>query len=347
MAGKLENILRQGDCIPEEMLLQYISGELTPHDSHLVEKHLLECEFCSDALEGLKTIAPQKSKAIIADLNDRIDERIRSTEHQTAKIIPITRWYRIAAAAALLILFGGGYWYFSSQKENNMIAENKPEKDLQITDTIPVPEQPQLSSASQEDQSEPAPLKTRFAPPKEMITANSKAMKETVSDEIAGSVAGTAPVREPVKIESEVAMQETKQTETTSGVTVKNAARESRSATGEPTITESNMIVLDRASSGKDVSYNRKVDNTAIDTKAIFESGKAQYELKNYGAAENDFEKLMDDTSTVYYDEAKWLLANCYMRNHKNAKARKLLKEIANSESGYKKKAFGLLQEMQ
>ena len=105
MAGNLENILKQGDCIPEETMLRYIEGKLSSHENHLVEKHLLECEMCSDALEGLKMMQPAKSKEIISDLNKKIDERLKSSERSEAKIIPFNNYYRIAAVIALFIFF--------------------------------------------------------------------------------------------------------------------------------------------------------------------------------------------------------------------------------------------------
>ena len=76
MAGNYQNILNHQDCIPEEKLLNYIEGKLSPQDANSVEQHLLECELCSDALEGLKLLHPEKARAITAELNNKIDQRI-------------------------------------------------------------------------------------------------------------------------------------------------------------------------------------------------------------------------------------------------------------------------------
>ena len=37
-------------CLSEEQLLLYMQHQLNPFGQHHVEKHLLDCELCSDAL---------------------------------------------------------------------------------------------------------------------------------------------------------------------------------------------------------------------------------------------------------------------------------------------------------
>ena len=37
------------DCLSEKMLFDYIDNKLNQKERHIVEKHLLDCEMCSDA----------------------------------------------------------------------------------------------------------------------------------------------------------------------------------------------------------------------------------------------------------------------------------------------------------
>ena len=54
MNEKLLDILKpQGQCISEEMLISYARGTLAAEEARRVEEHLTECEFCSDALDGI------------------------------------------------------------------------------------------------------------------------------------------------------------------------------------------------------------------------------------------------------------------------------------------------------
>ena len=43
-------------CIRQDALLEYLQGKLSGKERNLVEKHLLECEMCSDELEGLTNL---------------------------------------------------------------------------------------------------------------------------------------------------------------------------------------------------------------------------------------------------------------------------------------------------
>ena len=43
-------------CIRQDILLKYLKGELSGKERNLVERHLLECEMCSDELEGLSNL---------------------------------------------------------------------------------------------------------------------------------------------------------------------------------------------------------------------------------------------------------------------------------------------------
>ena len=43
-------------CPTQQQLLDYVQGKLTAEEQHEVEMHLADCEFCSEAMEGLTAI---------------------------------------------------------------------------------------------------------------------------------------------------------------------------------------------------------------------------------------------------------------------------------------------------
>ena len=54
MRPSLHNdIFSETDCISREQLVGYSRKELPPEEMHTVERHLVECEFCTEALAGL------------------------------------------------------------------------------------------------------------------------------------------------------------------------------------------------------------------------------------------------------------------------------------------------------
>jgi periplasmic protein TonB len=109
-----------GDCIPEQTMFDYIDNKLSPKEQHMVEKHLIDCDLCADALEGLKLL---KNRKRIADLNLAVRERIAAPEKKTV----ILNMRIVISAAAAVILFIGGIYFFqnftASEKED--LAELK------------------------------------------------------------------------------------------------------------------------------------------------------------------------------------------------------------------------------
>ena len=74
-----------GDCIPEKVLFDYIDEKLSPKEQHYVEKHLLDCDLCSDALEGLQLL---RDRTRIQTINETILKKINQPER---KIVSLDR----------------------------------------------------------------------------------------------------------------------------------------------------------------------------------------------------------------------------------------------------------------
>ena len=63
------------DCLSEKMLFDYIDNKLNQKERHIVEKHLLDCEMCSDALEGLEMVTDRNRITLIKEaINKQILE---------------------------------------------------------------------------------------------------------------------------------------------------------------------------------------------------------------------------------------------------------------------------------
>lgn len=129
MSNKAEHIFSNKECLSVEDLLAYNEGKLNSLEQHKVEKHLLECELCSDALEGFQlhtnsAIIPE----VITELNNRIEEQFFQEKNDT-KIKVMFPW-QMAAAFALLILSGLTLWFFlpKNNSEKLFTQEYKPIK---------------------------------------------------------------------------------------------------------------------------------------------------------------------------------------------------------------------------
>src|SRR4051812_24273827 len=100
MSENKNSIFNDGDCISEENLIAYVKGTLNPRMQHEIEKHLLDCEMCSDALDGLMLLdSPEDISEITNTINAEIDERISASQTKIRVMFP----WQMAAAFALLI----------------------------------------------------------------------------------------------------------------------------------------------------------------------------------------------------------------------------------------------------
>ena len=70
------HIFSNTTCISKENMLKYINNQLSKKELHEVEKHLLGCEFCSEAVEGLKYA---ENSSIIFALDHQIDQRTKGS----------------------------------------------------------------------------------------------------------------------------------------------------------------------------------------------------------------------------------------------------------------------------
>lgn len=114
------------DCLSEQTMYAYIDDKLSPKEQHIVEKHLLECELCSDAMEGLRLV---KNRSITATINNEVSERMALPLVAEEKAQRFSYRTLIAVAAVLLLLIGGVslFNHFSSQEPNGSgMAELKP-----------------------------------------------------------------------------------------------------------------------------------------------------------------------------------------------------------------------------
>lgn len=110
MAEKITYTHLPGDpCLTQEQIFRYIDGTLLPAEMHAVEKHLLDCAFCSDALEGLQ-LTRERSKAgpFIPFANGKEEKGNKDeSEPKTPIVLPLfqrrSTWYAIAATVTLII----------------------------------------------------------------------------------------------------------------------------------------------------------------------------------------------------------------------------------------------------
>jgi TonB family protein len=93
-----------------ETLYQYLEGQLAPEAAHAAERHLLDCDLCTDALEGLATRPPEHTRHALFDLNRSI--KSRSLKRKPNRLVSDLKSWALAAAILFLLLFSAVIvWY--------------------------------------------------------------------------------------------------------------------------------------------------------------------------------------------------------------------------------------------
>ena len=110
-----------GPHLPVALLRQYAAGTLAPAAQHRVEAHTLACPRCADILEGLLQTPPATTDQALAQLQQRLRQRVQQAT-PARQLVAAPRRHRwlapqLAAAAALLLgLVAGGWWTWQQRQ---------------------------------------------------------------------------------------------------------------------------------------------------------------------------------------------------------------------------------------
>ena len=93
------HIFSNTTCISKELMMKYINKQLTKNELHEVEKHMLDCDLCTDAMAGMKYA---KNSSILFALDHKIENRIASNQTNSF----FKGGWLMAAASLIAVIFG-------------------------------------------------------------------------------------------------------------------------------------------------------------------------------------------------------------------------------------------------
>lgn len=151
--SKADNIFTNTPCLTEEQLLNYVQQKMSSVEMNSAERHLLDCDLCSDAVEGMQLMKDSsKATALLVDVRKNLNEKILKKK-SSRKILFMD--YRVLMAAASVLLLLGLSWMMmkyaantEKKKAETAFKENfepyHPKKKMELRDE---------SSAKLEDKS--------------------------------------------------------------------------------------------------------------------------------------------------------------------------------------------------
>ena len=117
-------------CLTEQAMYDYLDGKLLPSESHIVEKHLLDCAFCSEAIEGLELVKDRSKVMAALPLTGTQDEE--NKKGSGGRIRPLYFNTRITIAAIIVLLTGSfvvlKYTMGDFEKKANLSQNSSAEK---------------------------------------------------------------------------------------------------------------------------------------------------------------------------------------------------------------------------
>jgi hypothetical protein len=134
---ELKRIFSKGECLSLDALRLYNDGKLNKKSMHEVEMHLLECNLCSGAVDGLNS----KRIAEVNKLSEHIQRRL-AVYMNTPPPVPIMRRFGLLIVSGLLLLGVGGTCIY--------LAQDKKEQQPVLTDSSAT-NTPKNSSTGQSD----------------------------------------------------------------------------------------------------------------------------------------------------------------------------------------------------
>lgn len=124
--NRKKNIFATSDCPSPEVLQNYLNNTLSKEEKRQVEEHLIDCEMCSDELEGL---ASMKDIEKLPEIIDDIQQELGISEAKKIRLRPV---YQLAAAIAVLFIVAGSIFlteYLSDNGTTEMVSQTVEETD--------------------------------------------------------------------------------------------------------------------------------------------------------------------------------------------------------------------------
>lgn len=97
--------------VSEELIRQYLAGELDDKAMHALERQALDDPFLAEALEGYAAHDPDQS-AHLAALQQRLEQRVGQSQKGKLRLL----YYRWASAAAILVILGLSFLWINKQQ---------------------------------------------------------------------------------------------------------------------------------------------------------------------------------------------------------------------------------------
>ncbi len=366
-----KEIFTETGCLSREQIIQYRDGLLRRSDMHRVERHLIDCDLCSEALEGLAMVT---DIAAMEEISNRFSKKIEK-QGATNK-----NYLAIAATVAGIVFLT----YFAIDQVNSVKNEQHVQ-ELAIKES----ETPQPHSPTQKAQSVISPDSTAssFNAAEQEIIKKQKAIiatnqntrinpdypKEesgsgmasrydlaagstvedaapTATDAFEANMSNPEQKKEAVPANQQEGLQKRKQIEDDALTEAENVSSVRMEVISSKTeaVTNStyslkigNPIALYKKGRYEEaiLGFNQILSNYPNDESASYHKGMSLFELKRYNEALVILKPMSETPNHSFMQAAEFQTAACYEALGKKEIALNTYRKIVNGDGLYKSKA--------
>lgn len=351
MSDKLKNLFEESDCPDKAMLFSYIKGKLSPQKAHLVEEHLIDCAFCSEAIEAYRD---ESDLLLIEEKLIEIETRINRGElgRNRGGLFAPQRFLKYAALIVVMLLsMTGLYFLLSENKNEEMVMEapvtrnapgiQKHEKEHRLAPEPARAVKPYTNknqdetahSVLEESDDSANPLASDYSNGlvnDEEVTGTER-IKELASSQKTSPATGNNKKPDISKDERSISTNES------------NSSHETETpANAEFLRLDNAFIKTETAQKSEELS---RVAVVSTKQKSILDSAIQEYDQK-YFIRTIEILKNFEGKDKRETAKAKWYLANAYVQTYDYVKAKPILEELIDSGSSYSRKARKLLENL-
>ena len=333
-------IQKNAICITEAQLLLYTQGTLPIGEQKSIESHLVQCDMCNDAIEGLRLIKNKDlTIELIASLRKKINKDLYLSANSKKIISPV---WQFAAIFVILLLSAGGYMvihYTVKNIENKFsnLPFDQNLKDKSRIDQKVVSENEKLLTTSQRKQiAEPAKANVaRRASNNNILIQqseipNNKKSKVVLKDDVKSMniLDKNLPSSFPEAYQN-INNQQKRMISTESIVVKKNSENYLK---GKQWLDEQKFDLA--------LPFFLKSDNSF---ESFYFAGMCYYHLEQYDSSIVKFDQCLKEVSTIYFEDALWYKANSLIKLNERKSAKAILKKIISLKGKYQNSANKLL----
>jgi len=366
-------------CLSTEEMLDYSRGILSPSEQHSIEKHLLDCEMCSDALEGIQMMEdPNSLFAIEQELNLEVDEMIHAK--QETKVRVLFPW-RMAAAIALIFVSTFVLWMVIPKNNQQELISEKTvpypvpgdskavsEQEIQVANEFSSKESPIATSNSEvkiksndemEENTNVSDAEIPNAPAQiaEPNTSNEETSDESSSSSPSEDIAfAKKKENKNIEVDAGIALSEVTSTKSTS----RSKASQSQNAATTATSRDDKKEIVEKENPEEAIfnqgikDYQNKKYLKAIQSfelckvkpEALFYSGVSYFLLENPHTALEKLGNYLQSTHATYKEAATWYSGLSYLNIDNKTAAKQAFEKVILLDGEFKKDALEMLKNL-